>query len=498
MARVAGLDCGTELVDVTDFASTAPNMVIRKDPEGNTTITRIDSRDDDGRIRRTGNMWTASAHVITAVIGSGVLSLAWSIAQLGWIAGPPILFGFAFVTYYTSILLADCYRSPDPVTGRRNYTYMSAVRSQLGPTHVWVCGLVQYVNLIGTAIGYTITASISMVAIKRSNCFHAQGHDAPCHVSNNLYMALFGAFQIVLSMIPDFDRIWWLSIVAAIMSFSYSSIGLGLSAGKTIERHHIDGTATGVSLDVLSHAEKTWFVFQALGNIAFAYSFSMILIEIQDTLKSPPAENKIMKKATLLGVTVTTTFYMSVGCIGYAALGNTAPGNLLTGFGFYNPYWLIDFANVCITVHLVGAYQVFCQPIFAFIENWAAFKFPKSELVHHEVNITVPFTAPLKLSLFKVLWRSLFVVFTTIVAMLLPFFNDIVGLLGAFAFWPLTVYFPVAMHIAQKQVKIWSPKWLALQSLSGICFLISLAAGIGSMAGIVKALKSYAPFKTHY
>lgn len=75
---------------------------------------------------------TASAHIITAVIGSGVLSLAWATAQLGWIAGPTVLFLFSFVTYYTSTLLASCYRSGNPVTGKRNYTYMDAVRANLG------------------------------------------------------------------------------------------------------------------------------------------------------------------------------------------------------------------------------------------------------------------------------------------------------------------------------------------------------------------------------
>jgi amino acid permease len=80
---------------------------------------------------------------------------------------------------------------------------------------------------------------------------------------------------------------------------------------------------------------------------------------VQDTVKAPPAENKTMKRATLIGILTTTIFYMSVGCVGYAAFGDAAPGNLLTGFGFYNPYWLVDFANACIVVHLVGAYQVF-------------------------------------------------------------------------------------------------------------------------------------------
>lgn len=65
-----------------------------------------------------------------------------------------------------------------------------------------------------------------------------------------------------------------------------------------------------------------------------------------------------MKNATLLSIIVTTAFYLLCGCMGYAAFGDNVPGNLLTGFGFYNPYWLLDIANLAIVVHLVGAYQV--------------------------------------------------------------------------------------------------------------------------------------------
>lgn len=79
---------------------------------------------------------------------------------------------------------------------------------------------------------------------------------------------------------------------------------------------------------------------------------------LQDTLRSSPPENKVMKKASLIGVSTTTVFYLLCGCIGYAAFGNIAPGDFLTDFGFYEPFWLVIFANVCIAVHLVGAYQV--------------------------------------------------------------------------------------------------------------------------------------------
>ncbi|KAF8377064.1 hypothetical protein HHK36_030437 [Tetracentron sinense] len=454
--------------------------------------------DDDGRLKRTGNVWTASAHIITAVIGSGVLSLAWAIAQLGWIAGPTVMFLFSFVIYYTSALLADCYRSGDPVSGKRNYTYMDAVRSNLGGDKVKVCGIIQYLNLFGVAIGYTIAASISMMAIERSNCFHESDEKNPCHVSSNPYMIMFGVAEIVFSQIPDFDQIWWLSIVAAVMSFTYSTIGLSLGIAKVAETGNFMGSFTGISIGTVTQTQKIWRSFQALGDIAFAYSYSIILIEIQDTIKSPPSEGKTMKKATLVSVAVTTAFYMLCGCMGYAAFGDLAPGNLLTGFGFYKPFWLLDIANAAIVIHLVGAYQVYCQPLFAFMEKWALQRWPKSQFIHKEIKVPIPGFHPFNLNLFRLVWRSAFVVLTTIISMLLPFFNDVVGLLGAFGFWPLTVYFPVEMYIAQKKIPKWSTRWVCLQILSVGCLIISLAAATGSVAGIVLDLKAYKPFKTTY
>ena len=59
-----------------------------------------------------GNWVTAAAHIVTAVIGSGVLSLAWKTSTMGWVAGPIILLMFSAVTWYCAQLLADAYRQP--------------------------------------------------------------------------------------------------------------------------------------------------------------------------------------------------------------------------------------------------------------------------------------------------------------------------------------------------------------------------------------------------
>ncbi|MCL7030870.1 hypothetical protein MKW94_008259 [Papaver nudicaule] len=405
---------------------------------------------------------------------------------------------FAIVIFYTSCLLADCYRTGDNVTGKRNYTYMDVVSASLGGSKVNLCGIIQYINLFGVAIGYTIAASISMVAVKRSNCFQASHDNNPCRTSSTPYMIIFGVSEIIFSQIPDFDQISWLSTVAAIMSFTYSGIGMGLGIAKVAENGKFKGSVSGISIGTVTRAQKIWRSLQALGNIAFSYSYSIILIEIQDTLKSPPSEAKTMKKASLISVSTTTIFYMLCGCMGYAAFGDMAPGNLLTGFGFYNPYWLIDIANVAIVIHLVGAYQVYCQPLFSFIEKWAATKWPKSDFINKNFQVPIPGCCPYNLNLFRLVWRTIFVVLTTIISMLLPFFNDVVGILGAFAFWPLSVYFPVEMYTSHKKIPKWSTKWIFLQILSAACFLISIGAAVGSVVGVVTDLNVYRPFKSNY
>ncbi|CAM0902155.1 unnamed protein product [Alopecurus aequalis] len=329
--------------------------------------------DDDGRAARTGNLWTCVAHIITGVIGAGVLALSWSVAQLGWVAGPIAMVLFAGVTYVSGVLLSHCYRSPaapaagggggsdesSPGKTRRNYTYMDAVRALLGRKHTYVCGTLQYLYLYGIGVAYTLTTAVCLGAIKKSNCYHAHGRGAARCGSDaseqHLFMLLFGVAQLVLSFIPNFHSMAWLSAVAAAMSFTYATIGLGLGLAKTVGDGAIRGSAAGVP--VATAAQKTWLVAQAVGDIAFAYPYTIVLLEIQDTLRASPPEGETMRKGNVVGVLATTFFYLCVGCFGYAAFGNAAPGNLLTGFGFYEPYWLVDFANACIILHILGGYQ---------------------------------------------------------------------------------------------------------------------------------------------
>ncbi|KAL0443217.1 UNVERIFIED_CONTAM: putative amino acid permease 7 [Sesamum latifolium] len=394
------------------------------------------------KTERSGTIWTALAHIITAVIGSGVLSLAWSMSRLGWVAGPLTMLAFASVTLTSAVLLCNCYISADLDNGlHRNGSYLDAVRRILGKKNAWVCGIIVRINFIKVGIVYTITSSISMRAIQRSNCYHSEGHTAACKYGTTYYMLIFGIIQVIVSQIPDFRNTEWLSVIAAIMSFTYSIIGSALGLAKAIENREIKGSIEGVPTSTA--AQKVWSISQAIGDIAFAFPFSLIFLEIMDTLKSNPPEKVTMKKASVTAVCVTTFFYLCCGGLGYAAFGNSTPGNLLTGLVFTSHTGLLTL------------------------------------LMHVLFFISL---ADIRLCL-----RTAYVGFTTGFGMLFPYFNQVVGLAGAINFWPVVVYFPVEMYLVQKDIRPWTTKSIILRIYCFITLLVILFAFVGSIKGLIAA-----------
>ena len=52
-------------------------------------------------------------------------------------------------------------------------------------------------------------------------------------------MALFGLVQIVMSFIPDLHNMAWVSVVAALMSFTYLFVRLGPGIAIVISKAHL-------------------------------------------------------------------------------------------------------------------------------------------------------------------------------------------------------------------------------------------------------------------
>ncbi|KAL6766799.1 hypothetical protein ACKKBG_A37395 [Auxenochlorella protothecoides x Auxenochlorella symbiontica] len=419
----------------------------------------------DNSLLISGTTFTAVGHTITSVIGAGILNLPYAVSILGWVAGPVCLLIFSFITQYTSQLLADC----GVIRGVRQRTYTDVVEATFGRRGYVIIAWVQHSNLILVTLAFQITGALSMQTVATSVCkIHGITN---CLSSYWVWAVVFAGLQLLLIQMPDLSYFWWASLVGATMSFCYSTIALGLS----IAQGNTYGTVGGQPLEP---AAKAFGVLNALGSIVFAYSFSMILIEIQDTIKGTQKAGPIqsMQIAVKISVASMTFFYLAVATAGYLAFGNDVPAYLLTGFE--HPRWLILTANIMVVVHMLPAYQVYAQPFVVFVE------------FHYAQWARAP--RMLRGVTFRILFRSAFVVLLGVLGMCLPFFGDIVGLVGAIGFWPATVYYPIECWIRVYKPSERRKFWLRVLNIA--CFVVTLAATVGSVQLIIVDSNSYTVF----
>lgn len=140
--------------------------------------------------------------------------------------------------------------------------------------------------------------------------------------------------------------------------------------------------------------------------------------------------------------------------------------------------------------------QVFAQPLFSFVEKRCNEKYPENKFINSEHALRIPLCGVYCFNMFRLVWRTLYVMITALIAMIFPFFNDFLGLIGALSFYPLTVYFPIEIHIAQTKLPKYSFRWIWLKVLSWSCLVVSLVAFAGSIQGLAHNVRKFQPFQT--
>lgn len=412
---------------------------------------------------------TASGHLVTAIIGAGILGLPYAMSWLGWVAGMVCLVAFFLITLWSCTMLTDCYH----FKGKRHTRYKWAVLHIIGPRHAVVLEVCQKLNMSLTTIGYMIAAADSMRYIARLAC-RMKGLEVCPLDAQWQHTLIFGAVQILMSMLPNLESAWWSSIIGALMSIGYSVLAVALGASQA---HNGLGTITGRAAPPV---DKVFGIFNSLGNIAFAFNSAIVLMEIQDTLREPPRAETSMKKALRLGLGVTFFFYLLVSVTGYMALGDTVPDNVLLGFSS-SPDWLNILANAMVLIHMISAWQVYAQPVFQTIEDVVLYYFPTLQFSNKNDF------------LLRLGYRTAYCAFAIFVACLLPFFGAFTGLVGAITFWPTAVAYPMVMYMKVKapgphvRRLMWAVFWLMAA--------VAVVATVGSIESIVHSASSFTLFE---
>jgi amino acid permease len=108
----------------------------------------------------------------------------------------------------------------------------------------------------------------------------------------------------------------------------------------------------------ISKTDLLFRIFNALGQISFAFAGHAVTLEIQATIPSTPEKpSRVpMWKGALGAYFINAICYFPVAIIGYWAFGQDVNDNVL--MSLQKSSWLIASANLMVFIHVVGSYQV--------------------------------------------------------------------------------------------------------------------------------------------
>ncbi|KAL8097677.1 lysine histidine transporter 1-like [Apium graveolens] len=410
---------------------------------------------------REAKWWYSAFHNVTAMVGAGVLSLPYAMSELGWGPGVAVLVISWVVTLYTLWQMVEMH---EMVPGRRFDRYHELGQYAFGEKlGLYIVVPQQLIVEVGVDIVYMVTGGKSLQKFHNLVCKN------DCKdIKLTYFIMIFASVHFVISHLPNFNSISWVSLVAAIMSLSYSTIAWTASVKKGVQPDVEYG------YKAKSTAGTVFGFFSALGDVAFAYAGHNVVLEIQATIPSTPEKPSKgpMWKGVVVAYIVVALCYFPVALIGYWMFGNAVSDNIL--ITLKNPDWLIAMANMFVVFHVIGSYQIYAMPVFDMIETVLVkkLKFPPS--------FGLRFVS-----------RNLYVAFTMFVAICFPFFGGLLGFFGGFAFAPTTYFLPCVMWLAIYKPRRFSLSWIANWICIIMGVLLMILSPIGGLRQIIIQAKDY-------
>ncbi|XP_031480833.1 lysine histidine transporter 1-like [Nymphaea colorata] len=409
---------------------------------------------------RNAKWWYSAFHNVTAMVGAGVLSLPYAMSQLGWVPGITVLLLSWIITLYTLWQMVEMH---EMVPGKRFNRYHELGQQAFGKKlGLYIVVPQQLIVEVGINIVYMVTGGQSLQKVHETVC----GECKPIRLT--YFILIFAAPQFFLSQLPNFNSISAISLTAAVMSLSYSTIAWGASVHKgkqpDVEYGLKASTTAGTVFNVLS----------ALGDVAFAYAGHNVVLEIQASIPSTPDKpsKKPMWKGVVFAYIVVALCYFPVALIGYWYFGNDVADNIL--MSLEKPRWLVTVANIFVVIHVVGSYQVYAMPVFDMIETVLVKK------------------CQFKPSMFlRLIARSSYVALTCIIGIIFPFFGGLLGFFGGFALAPTSYFLPCIIWLAIYKPKRFSLSWLTNWMCIILGVLLMTVSPIGGLRQIILSARNY-------
>ncbi|XP_047318272.1 lysine histidine transporter 1-like [Impatiens glandulifera] len=400
------------------------------------------------------------------MVGAGVLSLPYAMSHMGWGPGIVVLILSWVITLYT---LWQMVQMHEMVPGKRFDRYHELGQYAFGEKlGLYIVVPQQLMVEVSLCIVYMVTGGRSLMKVHEILCDDCQ----PIRLT--YWIMIFASVQFFLAHLPNFNSISSVSLLAAVMSLTYSTIAWAVSLRMGIQN------AVGpveYCLKSKTTTDNVFNFFNALGDVAFSYAAHNVVLEIQATIPSTPEKPSKgpMWKGVVVAYIIVALCYFPVAIIGYYVFGNNVEDNIL--LSLEKPSWIIASANIFVIIHVMGAYQVFAMPVFDMIETFMVkkIKLKPSGFLRYSV-------------------RTTYVAITMMIAIVLPFFGGLLGFFGGFALAPTSYYLPCIIWLIVKKPKRFGLSWWTNWVCIVIGVLLNIVAPIGGLRNIILSAKNYRLF----
>ncbi|XP_022872145.1 lysine histidine transporter 1-like isoform X2 [Olea europaea var. sylvestris] len=409
---------------------------------------------------RDAKWWYSAFHNVTAIVGAGVLGLPYAMAQLGWGPGVSVLVISWIITLYTLWQMVEMH---EIVPGKRFDRYHELGQHAFGEKlGLYIVIPLQLIVEAGVDIVYMVTGGRCL------HRFYTLVFKDCKKMKLTYFIMIFASVQFVLSHLPNFNAIYGVSLAAAVMSLSYSTIAWGASLNEgvrpDVQYDYKDTTIAGTFFNF----------FNSLGSVAFAYAGHNVVLEIQATMPSTPEKPSKgpMLKGVIAAYVAIAICYLPVALICYWIFGNKVEENIF--MTLEKPVWLIAMANLFVVIHLSGGYQIYAMPVFDMIEY-----------------------VLVKKRKFKPSWRlrivsrNIYVAFTMFIGITFPFFDGLLGFFGGFAFASTTYFLPCIIWLAIYKPKKFSLSWFTNWICIVLGVILMTLAPIGGLREIIVHATKY-------
>jgi amino acid permease len=378
---------------------------------------------------------------------TGTLGLPYAFRLGGWI-GILILFLAWTMSVYTGIILIRCLYANGK---RRLSTYKEIATACFGTVGGWVTFFFNTWILLGAPILYMVLSGANLDSLTKDTAADIGA------LNWSIVACVIVAIPFVL--VKSMKEVAWMSALGAAATLIVVIIVLVIAC--------IDQK----TLPPPVHHSVIWSQFPiALSTISFSFGGNSVYPHVEASMKKP----KQWPKVVAAGLSTCAALYFLTGIPGYLIYGDKV---LSPVYDSISPGVPKIIAIVVMTFHVISASPILLTSFALDVEEM--------------LDITVERFGKVKEFLIRATLRILTVVFVAVIGAVIPFFGDLMALIGAFANCGLVFVFPIIFYFRLtgfRNKPFYELAWCGLTVLLGIVGLIF--GTISAIQALVERFKS--------